>query len=65
MWQNIADVGFRVKKGGNLQNRPYYRNYSMLRSENQSEFSIGGLKWVNESYWVLGYSKSDINPLMG
>ena len=35
----------------------------MPRSENQSECSIGGLEWVNESYWVLGYSKSDLAPL--
>ena len=57
--------GFRVKRGGNLQNQQYYRNHSMPRSENQSECSIGGLEWVNESYWVLGYSKSVVNLLMG
>ena len=37
----------------------------MPRSENQSECSIGGLEWVNESYWVLGYSKGDLDPLIG
>ena len=52
--------GFQVKRGGNLQNQQYYRNYSMPRSENQSECSIGGLEWLNESYWDLGYPKSDL-----
>ena len=37
----------------------------MLRSENQSECSIGGLERVDESYWVLGYSKGDLDPLIG
>jgi len=37
----------------------------MFRSENQSECSIGGMEWVDESYWVLGYSKGDLDPLIG
>ena len=65
MWQNIADVRISSQKGGNLQNGQYYRNHSIPRSENQSECSIEGLEWLNESYWVLGYHKSDLAPLMG
>ena len=57
--------GFQVKMGGNLQNQQYYRNYSMPRSENQSECSIGVLKCLNESCWILGYPKSDLSPPMG
>ena len=57
--------GFRVKRGGNLQNQHYYRNYSVPRSENQPKCSTDELKGLNESYWVLGYPKSDLAPLMG
>ena len=37
----------------------------MPRSGNQSDCRIGGLEWLNESYWVLGYPKNDLAPLVG
>jgi len=48
-----------------LQNRHYCRDYSVPRSENQPGCGTGELKGLNGGYWVLGYPKGDLAPLMG